>query len=47
MPSHDGFTTVENDIIAGLTDPVCLAVLPSILSRIGQRSDLERLSSAA
>lgn len=47
VPSHDGRTIDEDDIIAAMTDDVALASLPSVLYRSGQLLDMERLTRAA
>lgn len=47
VPSRDGRTVAEDDVIAAMTDEVALAVLPSVLYRSGQLLDLERLTRAA
>ena len=47
VPSRDGRTIDEDDIIAALTEEVALAILPSVLYRSGQLLDMERLAAAA
>jgi kynureninase len=47
VPSRDGRTIAEDDIIAALTDEVALAILPAVLYRSGQLLDMERLAAAA
>lgn len=47
VPSRDGRTIDEDDIIAAMTDEVALALLPSVLYRSGQLLDMERLTHAA
>jgi kynureninase len=46
VPSRDGRTIAEEDIIAALTDEVAVAVLPGVLYRSGQLLDMERLTAA-
>lgn len=47
VPSHDGRTVAEDDLIAAMTDDVALVLLPSVLYRSGQLLDLPRLTAAA
>jgi len=47
VPSRDGRTIDEAEIIAALTDDVALALLPSVLYRSGQLLDMPRLAAAA
>ncbi|MDQ3656432.1 MAG: kynureninase, partial [Chloroflexota bacterium] len=47
VPSRDGRTIDEDDLIAALTDEVALAILPSVLYRSGQLFDIPRLTRAA
>lgn len=47
VPSEDGRTVAEQDIIAALTDEVALAVLPAVLYRSGQLLDIAQLAAAA
>lgn len=47
VPSRDGRTIAEDDLIAAMTDDVALVVLPSVLYRSGQLLDIERLTTAA
>lgn len=47
VPSHDGRTIDECEIIAALSDSVALAVLPSVLYQSGQLLDMETLTRAA
>ena len=47
VPSRDGRTIDEDDLIAAMTDDVALAVLPSVLYRSGQLLDIARLTAAA
>lgn len=47
VPSRDGRTIAEEDVIAALTDEVALALLPSVLYRSGQLLDIARLTRAA
>jgi kynureninase len=46
VPSRDGRTIVEADIIATLDDSVALALLPSVLYRSGQLLDIAALAAA-
>lgn len=47
VPSRDGRTIDEDDLIAALTDDVALAILPAVLYRSGQLLDIPRLAAAA
>jgi len=47
VPSRDGRTIDEDDLIAAMTDEVALVMLPSVLYRSGQLLDMERLTRAA
>lgn len=47
VPSRDGRTVTEDDLIAAMTDEVALVLLPSVLYRSGQLLDLARLTAAA
>ena len=47
VPSRDGRTLAEDDLIAAMTDEVALVLLPSVLYRSGQLLDMERLTAAA
>ena len=47
VPSRDGRTLEEDDLIAAFTGTVGLALLPSVLYRSGQLLDMERLTAAA
>lgn len=47
VPSRDGRTINEDDIIAALNDDVALAILPAVLYRSGQLLDMERLAAVA
>jgi kynureninase len=47
VPSQDGRTIDEADIIARLDDEVALALLPAVLYRSGQLLDIPRLVAAA
>ncbi|MGI8975148.1 MAG: kynureninase [Thermomicrobiales bacterium] len=47
VPSRDGRTIPEDDIIAAMADDVALVVLPSVLYRSGQLVDMARLTRAA
>ena len=47
LPSADGLTLSEDDLIAALTDDVQIAVFPSVLYRSGQRLDMARIAKAA
>jgi len=47
VPSRDGRTIEEEDIVERMTPEVALAFLPSVLYRSGQLFDMERLSREA
>ncbi len=47
VPSRDGRTIAEDDLIAAMTDEVALVLLPSVLYRSGQLLDMARLTRAA
>lgn len=47
VPSRDGRTIAEDDIIAAIDDHVTLVMLPSVLYRSGQLLDIPRLATAA
>ncbi|MEW9032357.1 MAG: aminotransferase class V-fold PLP-dependent enzyme, partial [Planifilum fimeticola] len=47
VPSRDGNTLDEEEIIAAMTDEVALILLPSVLYRSGQLLDIPRLARAA
>ena len=47
VPSRDGRTIAEDDVIAALDDEVALALLPAVLYRSGQLLDIPRLAAAA
>ncbi|MGH3085916.1 MAG: kynureninase [Rubrobacteraceae bacterium] len=47
VPSRDGWTIEEDDIIRAMTDEVALVFLPTVLYRSGQLLDVERLARAA
>lgn len=47
VPSRDGRTVDEDDIIAALDEEVALALLPSVYYRSGQLLDMQRLAAAA
>ena len=47
VPSRDGRTIDEADVVAAFADDVALALLPSVLYRSGQLLDLPRLAAAA
>lgn len=47
VPSRDGWTLMEDDLIEAMTDEVAVAVLPSVLYRSGQLLDIKRLTKAA
>jgi kynureninase len=47
VPSRDGRTLDEGDVVAALADDVALAVLPTVLYRSGQLLDAERLAAEA
>jgi kynureninase len=47
IPSRDGRTIEESDIIAAMTDDVALVLLPAVLYRSGQLLDIECITAAA
>jgi kynureninase len=47
VPSRDGRTIEEDDVIAALSDDVALALLPAVLYRSGQLLDIPRLAAEA
>jgi kynureninase len=47
VPSRDGRTLEEDDLIAAMTDDVALGVFPAVLYRSGQLLDMARLTEAA
>jgi kynureninase len=47
VPSRDGRTVAEEDIVAAMTGEAALALLPSVLYRSGQLLDMARLTAAA
>jgi len=47
VPSLDGRTIAESDVIAAMTDEVALVVLPMVLYRSGQFFDIATLTAAA
>jgi kynureninase len=47
VPSRDGFTIDEADVIAAMTDDVHTAVLPAVVYTSGQILDMPRLTRAA
>jgi kynureninase len=47
VPSRDGRTLDEDDLIAAMSDRVALVLLPSVLYRSGQLLDVERLTAGA
>lgn len=47
VPSRDGRTIAEDDLVAAMTGEVALAMLPSVLYRSGQLLDIPRLAAAA
>ncbi len=47
VPSRDGHTIAEEDVIAAMTREVALALLPSVLYRSGQLLDMARLTASA
>lgn len=47
VPSDDGRTIAETDLIAAMTDEVALVLLPSVLYRSGQLLDIAGLTAAA
>jgi kynureninase len=47
VPSRDGRTIEEDDLVAAITGEVALVLLPSVLYRSGQLLDIPRLTAAA
>jgi kynureninase len=47
VPSRDGRTLDEDDLVAAIADDVALVLLPSVLYRSGQLLDVARLAAAA
>jgi kynureninase len=47
VPSHDGYTLRESDILAHFTDSVAIVVLPSVLYTSGQLLDMPQITEAA
>jgi kynureninase len=47
VPSKDGFTLTEEDLLAALTPDVQLAVLPAVVYTSGQLLPLQRITAAA
>jgi kynureninase len=47
VPSRDGRTIDEADVIAAMTDDVALVLMPAVLYRSGQLLDIERIAKAA
>lgn len=47
VPSRDGRTIDEADLIEAMTDEVALIILPTVLYRSGQLLDIQRLTAAA
>jgi kynureninase len=47
VPSRDGRTIAEEDLIAAMTEEVALVMLPSVLYRSGQLLDMPTLTAAA
>jgi kynureninase len=47
VPSRDGYTLSEDDIIAAMTDDVQLALLPSVVHHSAQLLDIPRLAQEA
>jgi kynureninase len=47
VPSRDGRTIAEEDVVAAMDDEVVLAVLPAVFYRSGQLLDIPRLTVAA
>ncbi|HEV2065209.1 MAG TPA: kynureninase [Thermomicrobiales bacterium] len=47
VPSRDGRTIAEDDLIAAIDEHVALVMLPSVLYRSGQLLDIPRLAAAA
>lgn len=46
VPSRDGRTVAEEDIVDAVTDEVALVLLPSVLYRSGQLFDIARLTAS-
>jgi len=44
VPSRDGYTLSEDDIVAAMTDDVQLVLLPSVVHHSGQLLDISRLA---
>lgn len=47
VPSRDGRTIDEADVIAAMTNDVALVLMPAVLYRSGQLLDMERIAAAA
>ncbi len=47
VPSRDGRTIDEADVIAAMTGDVALVLMPGVLYRSGQLLDIERIAAAA
>jgi kynureninase len=47
IPSRDGFTIDENDVVSAMTDEVHTAVLPAVIYTSGQTLDMPRITRAA
>lgn len=47
VPSRDGRTIEEDDVIAAMSDDVALVLAPSVLYRSGQLLDIARIAAAA
>ncbi len=47
VPSRDGRTIAEEDIIAALSDEIAVVLLPAVLYRSGQLLDIRRITRAA
>jgi kynureninase len=47
VPSRDGRTIDEADVIASMSDEVALVLMPSVLYRSGQLLDIQRIVAAA
>ena len=47
VPSHEGYTLKESDIVERMSDEVALILLPSVLYRSGQLLDMEYLTKEA
>ncbi len=47
VPSRDGRTIAEDDVIEAMGPDVALVIMPSVLYRSGQLLDIERLTAAA